>query len=65
MFSVNVALLAGYKIKIASGNPVMLPYNEQKPGKPLVVTFESDNYFVLHLMRGDSLNAEITPGGGK
>jgi hypothetical protein len=63
MYSVNVTLIPGYEVKVASGNPSILAYNAQKPGEAPVVTFRSENYFVLHAGKNGQRMAVITPGG--
>jgi hypothetical protein len=69
MYTVNITLMPLYEVKVASGNPSMVPYNG--PGREDVdpgdcrVTFKSEEYFVLHQMLNGQLLGIVTPAGGK
>ena len=63
MYSVNVTLIPGYEVKVASGTPSILAYNAQAPSEAPVVTFQSPNYFVLHMIKNDVVLGILTPGG--
>lgn len=62
MYTVNIALLPGYEVKIASGIPSILAFNAQRPGVP-VITFQDTNKFVLNLVKNEEVQAIIIPAG--
>jgi hypothetical protein len=60
MYTVNVVFVKGLQVKVASGNPSLF-----QPEGARYVTFESPEYFVLHMVgKGGSLLGILTPGGG-
>ena len=55
MYSVNITLVDGYTILIASGYPKLT----KGPGDS--IKFYDDNNFVLHLVKGPDRYAVMTP----
>ena len=60
MYTVNVAFFQSIRVKVASGNPSIF-----QPDGASYVTFESPEYFVLHMVgENGTLFGVLTPGGG-
>ena len=58
MYTVNVVFIPGMRIKVASGTPEIF-----KEDGANYVTFQSPEYFVLHMVKGEHLLGILTPGG--
>jgi hypothetical protein len=60
MYSVNVMIIKGYELKVASGSPI-ITLNQNGEG----LTFYSPETFELHVMKNGHCHGVLTPGGGR
>jgi len=58
MYSVNILVIHGYEVKVASGTP-SIKLNDKGKG----LTFYSSENFELHVMKDGQQRGIITPGG--
>jgi len=54
-YSLNIHLIEGRDVLIASGNPVL------RPGPNGSIQFVSQNYFVIHIMKDGELDVTVAP----
>jgi hypothetical protein len=59
MYSVNVAHIPGYEIKVVKGTPIVTPLE----GKENSFTYASPEFFEINILRNGELHGVLTPGG--